>query len=140
LVVYSGKSHVSSVTNRNWIKDFLSGRSRTGWIKVNEIVHKLASAIKSQDWNRAAGLLREEMKIRREITPDALIPLTAQLVDQAEGVGCGARFAGAGAGGSLWAIGDMEKVQRLRKIWEDALKRVKDARVLDCEVDPSGVR
>jgi D-glycero-alpha-D-manno-heptose-7-phosphate kinase len=140
LVVYSGKSHVSSVTNRNWIKDFLSGRSRTGWIKVNEIVHKLALAIKSQDWNRAAGLLREEMKIRREVTPDALIPLTAQLVDQAEGVGCGARFAGAGAGGSLWAIGDMETVQRLRKIWEDALKRVKDARVLDCEVDPSGVR
>lgn len=140
LVVYSGKSHVSSFTNRNWIKDFLCGRTRAGWIKVNEIVHRLAPAIKDQDWNLAASLLKEEMAIRREITPDALIPLTAKLVDQAESAGCGARFAGAGAGGSLWAIGDLEKVQRLRKIWKNALAQVKGGKVLDCEVDPFGVR
>ena len=45
--------------------------------------------------------LKEEMSIRREITPDALIPITGKLIDQAEKTGCGARFAGAGAGGSL---------------------------------------
>ncbi len=46
LVAYSGTSHVSSRINRNWIRGFLSGKTRPGWIRVNEIVHALAAAIK----------------------------------------------------------------------------------------------
>ncbi|MDY6971090.1 MAG: galactokinase [Thermodesulfobacteriota bacterium] len=140
LVAYSGKGHSSSRINRNWLKDFLSGRTRPEWVKVNTIIHQLALAIKGQDWNGAARLLREEMGLRREITPQALIPITAKLVDQAERTGCGARFAGAGAGGSLWALGELEDIQELRKIWLKTLKPVKGARILDCQVDPSGAR
>ena len=140
LVAYSGKSHISSITNRKWTQDFLSGRTRAGWIKVNEIVHQLAIAIKRLDWKQAAGLLQEEMALRRTLTPEALIPITERLGAQAEREGCGARFAGAGAGGSIWALGEIKNIRRLRKIWEETLETVRDARVLDCEVDPHGVR
>jgi D-glycero-alpha-D-manno-heptose-7-phosphate kinase len=140
LVAYSGKSHISSTTNRKWIKDFLSGRTRSGWMKVNEIVHHQAQAIKKLDWDRAAGFLREEMALRKELTPEALIPIIEKMVNQAEHEGCGARFAGAGAGGSLWAIGETKDIQQLKKIWEKTLAPVKEARILDCEVDPYGVR
>ena len=140
LVAYSGKSHISSITNRKWTQDFLSGRTRAGWIKVNEIVHQLAIAIKRLDWKQAAGLLQEEMALRRTLTPEALIPITEKLWAQAEREGCGARFAGAGAGGSIWALGEVNNIRRLRKIWQETLETVRDARILDCEVDPHGVK
>ena len=140
LVAYSGKRHISSLTNRDWIKGFLSGRTRAGWIKVNEIVHLLAGAIIEQDWERTADLLREEMALRKNLTPEALTPVTTKLVRHAEHAGCGARFAGAGAGGSIWALGKEKNIQRLRKIWEEALAPVRSAKVLHCQVDPLGVR
>jgi D-glycero-alpha-D-manno-heptose-7-phosphate kinase len=140
LVAYSGKSHISSTTNRKWIKDFLSGRTRPGWVRVNEIVYKLARAINKLDWSRAAGFLQEEMALRRELTPEALIPIIEKMVGQADQAGCGSRFAGAGAGGSLWAIGETGEIQRLKKVWGKTLTPVKEARILDCEVDPHGVR
>lgn len=139
LVAYCGKAHVSMHTNRNWIKDFLEGSTRPGWLKANGIVKRLAPAIKRQNWKMAAGLLREEMAVRKEITPEALIPITSKLVEQAEHAGCGARFAGAGAGGSLWALGEIEDIKRLKKVWKQTLAPVRGARVLDCGVDPSGV-
>ncbi len=139
LVAYCGKGHVSMNINRNWIKDFLEGGTRSGWVRANKIVKRLAPAIKEHDWKLAAGLLREEMAMRKEITPGALIPITTKLVEQAEQAGCGARFAGAGAGGSLWALGEIENIKRLRKIWNDTLAPIKGAGVLDCAVDPVGV-
>ena len=81
----------------------------------------------------------EEMKIRRRITPDALIPVTDRLIQTAEKTGCGARFAGAGAGGSVWAIGEADQINKLRKKWSEMLESVKGASILDCGVDPTGV-
>lgn len=140
LVAYSGKSHTSLRINNNWIKDFLSGRTRSGWIKANQIVNNLARAIEGQNWRQAAGLLQEEMRLRKELTPEALIPITEKLVDQAIRSGCGARFAGAGAGGSVWALGDMENIQRLKEIWTNTLATVRGAKVLKCGIDPAGVK
>ena len=140
LVAYSGKSHTSSKTNNQWIKDFLSGKTRPGWIKANEIVRQFGEAIKAWDWNRAASLLREEMSIRGEITPEALTPFTKKLIEEAEDTGCGARFAGAGAGGSLWAVGKIERIDQLKGRWGVTLARVKGAKILDCKIDPAGVR
>jgi D-glycero-alpha-D-manno-heptose-7-phosphate kinase len=140
LVIYSGKSHTSSRTNSRWTRDFLSGRTRAGWVKANEIVHRISEAIEGKDWRHAAQLLQQEMHVRREMTPEALIPLTERLVQQAEAEGCGARFAGAGAGGCVWAIGETEDLDRLREIWRGTLEPVKDAGILGCAVDPLGVR
>ncbi len=138
LVAYSGKSHVSSVTNRKWIDDFLSGRTRSGWIKANEIVKELAPALKESEWARAAGLIKKEMEIRRDITPEAFIPETEGLIDEAERAGCGARFSGAGAGGAVWAIGAYDAVQKLRPAWIKVLKKEKGALMLPCAIDNSG--
>ncbi len=139
LVAYSGKSHVSARINRAWIEDFLSGRTRSGWIKANGIVRRLADSLKRQDWDGCGRLLREEMAVRREITPDALIPVTGKLIGLAEECGCGARFAGAGCGGSVWAIGEKAKILRLKEIWSAHLKTIRGAGVLECSVDPTGV-
>ena len=138
LVAFSGKDHASAQINRGWIKDFLEARTRAGWIAANERVKGLGAALASRDWARAVHLLREEMAIRREITPDCLIPITAKLIDQAEDAGCGARFAGAGSGGSVWALGDIDRIQALRSVWEQTLAPIRGGKLLDCAVDPKG--
>ena len=140
LVAFSGKSHVSAQINRQWLERFLSGQTRAGWIEANRIVHHLARALVGRKWDRAAGLLREEMAVRRAITPDALIPVTHKLIQQAEEEGCGARFAGAGAGGSVWALGEKKRIQELKNIWRSTLESIHGAGVLDCRVDSRGVR
>ncbi len=83
--------------------------------------------------------MQEEMALRKELTPEALIPITKKLVGQAERAGCGARFAGAGAGGSLWAIGGKKNIERLGEKWKETLVPVKGAKVLNCGIDPAGV-
>lgn len=140
LVAFSGKRHVSSRINRGWIKDYLSGKTREGWLDANRVVLGLGEAIKKRRWSEAAGLLKAEMTIRKKITPDALIPLTEKLIRQAEQRGCGARFAGAGAGGSVWALGEIDSINDLRAIWETTLEPISGASVLECVVDPAGVR
>jgi D-glycero-alpha-D-manno-heptose-7-phosphate kinase len=139
LVAFSGKSHVSARINQGWLEGFLSGKTRAGWIEANRIVRRLAQAIMDRKWDRAAGLLRGEMTVRRVITPDALIPVTHKLIQQAEEAGCGARFAGAGAGGSVWALGEKKRIAELKTVWRSTLASIRGAGLLDCTVDPRGV-
>jgi len=140
LVAYSGKSHVAAQTNHQWVNDFLSGKTRSGWIKANEAVHSFARAIQAGDWDRAAFFLREEMALRREITPEALDDVTEKMVTVAESAGCGGRFAGAGAGGSVWALGSKANITALRQKWQELVMPIKDAQILDAGIDSEGVR
>ena len=140
LVAYSGKSHVAAHTNRKWVNDFLSGKTRSGWIKANGAVHSFAQAIQAGDWNQAALFLREEMTLRREITPEALDDVTEKMVTAAENAGCGGRFAGAGAGGSVWALGSKANITALRQKWLKLLTPIKDAQILNAGIDSEGIR
>lgn len=140
LVAHSGRDHDSGSVNRGWVEGFLSGRTRKGWIDANRAAHRLARSLRERDWAGAGECLREELAVRREITPDALIPETRTLIDAAEAEGCGARFAGAGSGGAVWAIGAESRIRNLRPRWEAVLEPMRGGRILDCGVDPRGVR
>jgi D-glycero-alpha-D-manno-heptose-7-phosphate kinase len=139
LVAYSGRGHNSSRINQKWVNGFFSGKTRAGWEKVNAIVQDLGEALRLGNWAKAARCVKKEMALRREITPDALIPLTDDLIREAEGVGCGARFAGAGGGGAIWALGPVKKIKKLRKRWTSILAPTKGGKVLDCAIDSRGV-
>jgi D-glycero-alpha-D-manno-heptose-7-phosphate kinase len=140
LVAYSGTTHVSAQTNRDWVQDFFSGKTRAGWVKVNEIVKKFATSVMEQDWKRAVSYLKGEMNLRRELTPEALTPVTLTLINQAQDKKCGARFSGAGAGGCVWSIGEACDVRQVKKVWAKTLEPIEGATLLDCEVDPDGVK
>lgn len=140
LVAFSGQEHVSVATNRKWVEDFLEGTTRDAWLEANRAVSDFARAIEGRDWAEAARHLRREMGVRRGITPEALIPETEALIDEAEACACGARFAGAGAGGSLWAIGPEEAIDRLRIAWRVRLAGIPGGQLLDCVADGRGVR
>ncbi len=140
LVAYSGRRHLSARINRLWIEQFLRGSTRTQWIELNRIVSRFALHIGEGRWTEAAGELRKEVALRREITPQAFTPVITRLILEAERAGCGARFAGAGGGGSVWALGQVDDIRELREVWAHILKRTKKGAILDCAVDPVGVR
>ena len=140
LVAYSGRRHLSARINRLWIEQFLGGNTRSGWIEVNGIVNRFALHIKNGKWKEGAEELRNEVAIRKEITPEAFTPIITGLIQESEGIGCGARFAGAGGGGAVWALGEIDDIQELREVWAHILKGTKKGRILECTVDPAGVR
>ena len=96
--------------------------------------------IKEGKWKEGAKELRNEVAIRREITPEAFTPIITRLIKESEGLGCGARFTGAGGGGAVWALGEIDDIRQLREIWAHILKGTKRGGILECAVDPIGVR
>jgi D-glycero-alpha-D-manno-heptose-7-phosphate kinase len=139
LVAYSGKGHLSARINRLWVEKFLRGETRSGWIEVNKIVNRFALHIKERRWNNAAQDLIEEVVVRKKLTTEAFTPIIMRLIEESEKAGCGARFTGAGGGGTVWALGEIDAIAKLREIWTHTLKGTKTGRILECSVDPIGV-
>ena len=83
--------------------------------------------------------MNRETSIRRTLTPDVLDNIGEKLVDSARQAGCGARFTGAGGGGCLWAIGEIENIDKLRPLWEKTLSSRNSACLLDAKIDSKGL-
>jgi len=62
-----------------------------------------------------------------------------KLVDSAVENNCGARFTGAGGGGCIWAIGEIEDIAGLEKDWESILSERKKSCMLDVRIDSKGL-
>ena len=139
LLAYCGVPHESKNINKKWVKQFLSGKYRKLWIEIVECTQKFVDALTAGNFKDASASMNREMIIRREMTPDVLDSTGEKLVDFAIKNNCGARFTGAGGGGCIWAIGEVEDICKLRDIWEEMLSRRKDACMLDVNIDSRGL-
>lgn len=139
LVAYCGKPHISKDVNGMWIRQFLSGNFRNLWAEIILCTRKFSAAIRNGDYQQAAIQMNRETSIRRTLTPDVLDNIGEKLVHAARECGCGARFTGAGAGGCLWAVGEIENIDRLRPLWEKTLSSLHSARLLDVSIDSKGL-
>jgi D-glycero-alpha-D-manno-heptose-7-phosphate kinase len=139
LIAYCGKPHVSKDVNGQWVRQFLSGRRRDLWSEIIACTRKFAAALVAGNYKQAAGQMNRETAIRRTLTPAVLDNLGEKLAHIARRNGCGARFTGAGGGGCLWAIGDMENIDRLRPLWEKTLSTREAACLLDVNIDSKGL-
>jgi D-glycero-alpha-D-manno-heptose-7-phosphate kinase len=139
LVAYCGRPHVSKDINGRWVKQFLSGRQRRLWLEIVACTQEFVEALAVRDFRRAASLMNRETSLRSVLTPDVLDPAGTELTGLARQAGCGARFTGAGGGGCLWALGDIENIDRLRPLWEKTLAAIREARLLDVKIDSKGL-
>ncbi|MEE4262859.1 MAG: galactokinase [Desulfobacteraceae bacterium] len=140
ILAYCGKPHLSKDINGRWIRQFLTGKNRTVWQEIINQTRQFAVALADRNYNLAARHMNRETALRREMTPDVLDGVGVQLVENALQNGCGARFTGAGGGGCIWALGEIENVDRLRPLWEESLSARKQACLLDANIDSTGVR
>jgi D-glycero-alpha-D-manno-heptose-7-phosphate kinase len=140
LVAYCGVPHESKDVNTRWVRQFLSGETRARWRDIVHQVHRFQAAIGLMDIPEAIDAMEQEMAHRRQMTPDVLDDMGMRLTAAAAAHGCGARIAGAGAGGCIWALGEPERIDRLRPLWQEILMTRKDAALLNAGIDPEGVR
>ena len=139
LLAYCGKPHVSKDINGRWIQQFLAGRNRAVWKKIIDQTRQFTAALAVRNYYQAAIHMNREVALRRQMTPDVLDDVGVRLVESALQNGCGARFTGAGGGGCIWALGEVENVDRLRPLWEESLSTRKEACLLDAKIDTVGV-
>jgi D-glycero-alpha-D-manno-heptose-7-phosphate kinase len=139
LVAHSGSSHDSAGTVGACVDRFLAGLDRRDWKASNAATHRFAQAVARRHWNEAAEWLAREMEIHRRIRPESLTEASARFVDLALDHGCGARYAGAGNGGCVWAIGLPDRIVRLRGAWRLLAEGIPGAGLLDCTITERGV-
>lgn len=139
IVAYCGRPHVSADVNSEWMKRFASGE-RNPWIKISGLTRAFYKAFSTEDWASAASLMNEETEIRLMMTPDVLDETGKKLYESAKSSGCGSRFAGAGGGGCVWAIGPSENISDLKSKWTDILTSSDGGKMLETGLDTEGFR
>jgi D-glycero-alpha-D-manno-heptose-7-phosphate kinase len=139
LLAYGGTPHESRDVNAIWVQQFLSGKYRRLWHEIIASTHAFVDALCERDFKAAGAMMNRETAIRRKLTPDVLDAFGKRLVDMAIKTNCGARFTGAGGGGCLWALGEVEDIDRLREKWQALLVQRKSAGLLDVKIDSRGL-
>jgi len=141
LVAYTGFAHFSPGINKGFIEGFMEARERNLWKDANAIIKELWQALKAQKWEEAGRLLNEETGIRARITKEAVdLGILDSLLKKAKELGCGARFTGAGGGGCVWAIGEKDRIQDLKKVWGAILDEMPGARFIFSGIEREGVK
>ena len=117
LMAYCGVPHESKDINKKWVRQFLEGKNRELWAEIVACTKKFAQALNALNFKDASDLMNRETAIRRKMTPEVLDDVGEELVDSAVKNSCGARFTGAGGGGCIWALGEIEDIDKLKRIW-----------------------
>ncbi|WP_022668440.1 galactokinase [Desulfospira joergensenii] len=139
LVAYCGIPHVSKNINKQWVDSFIRGETRKDFQKIVGITKKFFMALKEKEWDLAGDLMNEETRLRLGMTPEVLDNTGKNLFESAQELNCGVRFAGAGGGGCIWAVGRAGKLAALAGSWKKILEPVQNAQILDTRIDPRGI-
>ncbi|MEE4609304.1 MAG: galactokinase [Desulfobacteraceae bacterium] len=140
LVAYGGNPHVSLDVNGRWVQAFRHGGvHRDLWRRITALTHDFIDAWERGDLKAAGEVLNADTRLRRQMTPEVLDEAGQRLVEAAMDAGCGARFAGAGNGGCIWALGTASAIAGLRETWQTVLASIPGGLVLDARVDRRGV-
>ena len=139
LVAYCGIPHVSRDINKQWVDSFLQGETRQVFEKIVNLTKEFSLCVKARNYRQAADLMNQETKLRLGMTPDVLDNTGEILFESAIDCNCGARFTGAGGGGCLWALGEKEAIDLLKRKWQNILAKVEDAGILETKIDNKGI-
>jgi D-glycero-alpha-D-manno-heptose-7-phosphate kinase len=139
LVAYCGIPHESRQINRIWVDQFIGGATRKEWVSIADHTHRFSEAIRDRQYQRAGNIMNQETAIRRQMTPDVLDDMGIRLIQAARKRGCGGRFTGAGGGGCIWAIGEINAIDLLRSTWRKILAQNPEAHLLDVQIDSDGL-
>jgi D-glycero-alpha-D-manno-heptose-7-phosphate kinase len=140
LAAYVGVPHASSDINGRWLRQFISGSRRQEWVDIISCTRRFSEALRRRNYSEAAAAMNREVDLRRRMTPGVLEGTGRKLVAAARRCGCGARFTGAGGGGCLWAIGEVDAVSQLQPVWQDILKERRHAHLLEARVAEEGLK
>ena len=111
----------------------------TMWMAVSEHAKMFGTVLRQSNWTQASWHLNEECKLREKLFPGCLSPRTRILIHAARETGAGARYAGHGGGGAVWACGENNTIAETENCWRNITKRWKGAWVKRLNVDAKGL-
>jgi D-glycero-alpha-D-manno-heptose-7-phosphate kinase len=139
LLAYCGIPHESKDVNQKWVRQFLSGESRTQWMEIAECSRSFGKALQAFDFDALAHWMNREVDIRCRLTPEVLDRTGKSLVTAAREKKCGARFCGAGGGGCIWAVGEPDRIANLSDAWYTILSATQDGEILHAPIAGKGL-
>jgi D-glycero-alpha-D-manno-heptose-7-phosphate kinase len=139
LLAYCGAPHVSLNANNQWVRQFMAGKNRGKWEEIAMLTRHFIAALSRMDIPSACAAMNRETRIRTGLTPDVLDDAGKALAKAAGKHSCGARFAGAGGGGCVWALGEENAIADLKGAWEKILAGYENAALLDASLDFKGL-
>jgi D-glycero-alpha-D-manno-heptose-7-phosphate kinase len=139
LIAYAGMPHESKNINSRWVQQFIAAETRMLWREIAGCSHKFVEAINKGDYSAAIEQMNRDTSLRCQMTPDVLDEMGQVLVQAALEKGCGARFTGAGGGGCIWALGEIQAIEDLRGLWLKQLKSRGEACLLDFRIAKKGL-
>ncbi len=137
VLAYTGAPRQSGINNWEVFKAHIDGDEKVfrNFERITEIAQGMNKALKANDWDEAARLLREEWKLRKTNAPGISTPLIDKLIDSSRrNGGVAAKVCGAGGGGCVIFMVNPEAKQRV----ESAIAKA-GGTVLPFRVEKRGV-
>jgi D-glycero-alpha-D-manno-heptose-7-phosphate kinase len=123
LLAYTGKTHPLSHQGSLALQMFKKNGNLELLLKISEQAREFAKAIQFGDYLNAAHTLSIELNLRSQLIPQILPEDDKILVETAVEAGCGAKIAGHGGGGCIWAIGTRESILKTKQQWENIFNK-----------------
>lgn len=138
VVAYTGASRNSGINNWEVTKRYIDGDAgvRASFSRIAAIAIRLREALEASDWDAVGRHIADEWEARKQLAPGVTTPDIDRLIASAAAAGAMAsKVCGAGGGGCLFSFGPPERMPAIR-----AALAAGGARVLDCTIDPDGLR
>jgi D-glycero-alpha-D-manno-heptose-7-phosphate kinase len=137
LLCYTGQPHRPTRMSRRI--GAVRGRDLALWAEVSAQTRAFADAVERAAWEEAAERLNAECALRRELVPRCLSDRASRLIEAATECGLGARYAGHGHGGCVWACGPRAAVKTGMERWTSLTRCWKGAWVIAPKVARRGL-
>lgn len=138
-IVYLGSAHDDPSITTQRIERFIDATARSYWVDIIPAVRDFATSVANGDWNAAAKAVNREVDIRHRSGSSPISEDAWKFVYAARSKGCGARHAGRGGGGCLWAIGDPAQIRIVNAEWSELCLNDPASHMLESSASTLGV-
>ncbi len=111
VLVYSGKTHYSGVSNKSAIDNLLKGKNTENLVRLKKIASQMKNALLKENLNKFAELMNQETEERRKLSKTIVSTQLQKIIDDGMKNGAlGAKVCGSGGGGSILFLGNEKKL------------------------------
>jgi hypothetical protein len=96
----------------------LSIREREGWEHVGALARYFSELVRSRQLDELHPVMAEERALWCSLAGEQASSRVKALLETADRLKVGARFAGVPSGGAVWAIGTASRIRSLKPVWQ----------------------
>jgi D-glycero-alpha-D-manno-heptose-7-phosphate kinase len=138
VVAYTNASRNSGINNWEMTKRHIDGDRdvQARFARIRDVARAMRPALERGDWPEVGRQVAEEWENRKGLAPGVTTSAIDAMLKAAREAGAyGGKVCGAGGGGCLFCLGDPERLPAIRSALQAA-----GARLLDCHVEPEGLK